>query len=207
MTTARQETRQVAQRCCAQPAQNTTSSRPCLDARVTTSDPMSAGSATLSANGRKARYGVSYLRNICNQAGVGIVEVSPDEDVLAVDCLIMFQEAEVRVQVKCTSTFKLVGGGTTSWPVEDHWLSKWKAASLPVYFVMVVVPDASESWITHEPSLTRHNTGAFWCRIDPAALGTRISLPKSQRLKAETLAIWHADLLAVLSPPKVVISR
>lgn len=167
---------------------------------------MSAGSATLSANGRKARYGVSYLRNICNQAGAGIVEVSPDEDVLAVDCLVMFREADVRVQVKCTSSFKLVGGTTASWPVEENWLEKWKAASLPVYFVLVVVPDTSESWITHEPHLTLHNTGAFWCRIESATLGTRISLPKSQRLKADTLALWHADLLAALSPSKIVVS-
>jgi hypothetical protein len=47
---------------------------------------LSVPCATLPDTGRRARYGVAYLRTICAQAGVGVKETSPDEDVLAVDC-------------------------------------------------------------------------------------------------------------------------
>src|SRR5437764_2962434 len=70
--------------------------------------------ATLTANGAKARFGVAYLRAVCSHAGVGFQEVSVDEDVLAIDGMINFDLAEVRVQVKCTGGFRINGGKTAT---------------------------------------------------------------------------------------------
>lgn len=168
-------------------------------------DPLSDPIATLTENGRKARYGVSYLRNICSQAGVPLTENSPDEDVLAVDCLVNFIESPVRVQVKCTSKRKVVGWKSTSWPVEDHWRTKWSGSKIPVYFVMVVVPATTDTWLAHEPDHTRHNTVAFWSRIQPGLLGKSVKVPISQRLTADTIRLWHRDLATLFTPPGLVI--
>lgn len=154
---------------------------------------------TLSANGQRARYGVSYVRNVCAQAGVGLNETSPDEDVLATDCEVVFAEGGVRVQVKCTSSFTLAGK-TKSWKLKPEWLRKWDQSLVPVYFVIVVVPKSEPSWLTHPVNGTLHQTAAFWQRV-PSAISTRtISVPRSQRLTASTMDTWHTDLLAVFSP-------
>src|SRR3954447_7261777 len=92
--------------------------------------PLSVPTCTLSPNGQRARYGVSYVRNICAQAGFGLNETSPDEDVLATDCDVVFMEANVRVQVKCTSGLTL-GGKTKSWQLKSAWLRKWEQSLLP----------------------------------------------------------------------------
>lgn len=154
---------------------------------------------TLSANGRKARYGVSYVRNICAQAGLGLNETSPDEDVLATDCDVLFAEGNVRVQVKCTSGLAL-GGWTKSWSLKPTWLRKWEHSQLPVYFVLVVVPKNEPSWLEHLADGTMHRTAAFWQRVRAEQLDGSISIPKGQRLTAETLNSWHSDLLAVFRP-------
>lgn len=154
---------------------------------------------TLDPNGQKARYGLSYLRAICAQAGVGMDENSPDEDVLATDCTIKFREGYVCVQVKCTSTLK-VKGRSASWPLDEGWVRKWEDCLLPVYFVLVIVPDDSGAWLDHRPGDTVHRAAAFWCRIRPDQLGSRINVPKSQRLTAATLERWHADLIDVFTP-------
>ena len=60
----------------------------------------SDSAASLTANGRKARYGAAYLRAVCAQAGVLMSEGSMDEDVLAFDCTVGFPDGDVRVQVK-----------------------------------------------------------------------------------------------------------
>lgn len=151
--------------------------------------------AFLDTNGRKARYGVSYVRSICAQAGVGFQETSPDEDALAVDCAVEFKEANVRVQVKCTSTLT-IAGRRASWPVEPGWVRKWAESLIPVYFVLVIVPagDPTE-WLDHRPAGTLHKTAAFWRRIDPVNLGSRIDVPKKQRLTIETLHTWRTEML------------
>src|SRR5262245_29053064 len=102
---------------------------------------MSVSCATLSAELRKARYGVAYVRSICSQAGVPLSETDPDEDVLAVDCDLKFPEASVRVQVKCTSRWKITGK-SISWPVAKAWVQKWDMNELPVYFIVVIVPSS-----------------------------------------------------------------
>ena len=70
---------------------------------------MSGSCGFLHLDRRKARYGVSYIRNLCAQAGLRFGETEQDEDVLAVDCEIKYREANVGVQVKCTSSLKIVG--------------------------------------------------------------------------------------------------
>lgn len=162
--------------------------------------PLSVPTCTLSPNGQRARYGVSYVRNICAQAGFGLNETSPDEDVLATDCDVVFMEANVRVQVKCTSGLTL-GGKTKSWQLKSAWLRKWEQSLLPVYFVLVVVPGKESTWLDHPADGTMHRTAAFWQRVRTEQLGTAISVPRTQRLTATTLQAWHRDLLDAFTPP------
>ena len=68
----------------------------CRYRRRVPSGPAGNSWSTLSTNGQRARYGVSYLRNICAQAGVGLNETPADEDVLAVDCDVVFPEGSVQ---------------------------------------------------------------------------------------------------------------
>jgi hypothetical protein len=161
--------------------------------------PLSVPTCTLSSNAQRARYGVSYVRNVCAQAGFGLNETSPDEDVLATDCDVVFMEANVRVQVKCTSRLTL-GGKTKSCQLKPGWLRRWEQSVVPVYFVLVVVPPSEPTWLDHRADGTMHRTAAFWQRVRTEQLDKAISIPKIQRLTAETLSIWHRDLLAAFSP-------
>jgi Domain of unknown function (DUF4365) len=161
--------------------------------------PLSVPTCTLTPNGQKARYGVSYVRNVCAQAGFGFNETSPDEDVLATDCDVQFAEGNVRVQVKCTSTLT-IEGKTKSWRLKPSWLRRWEQSVLPVYFVLVVVPTKEPTWLEHSPNGTMHRTAAFWQRVLTDKLDSSISIPKKQRLTAATLNSWHHDLMAVFQP-------
>lgn len=152
--------------------------------------------ADLTLDGKKARYGVSYVRTICAQGGLIFSENSPDEDVLAVDCDIKMAGASVSAQVKCTST-RTITGRSVSWPVKPEWVNKWQRARLPVYFILVVVPAESADWIEHDPVKgTFHRTAAYWRRIlRDEQIGTRISISKKQRLQVSTLDLWCLDLI------------
>ena len=167
---------------------------------VSAAEEVSHPSAILLPNGSKARYGVSYVRNICAQAGVGLNETAPDEDVLAVDCDVKFAEADVRVQVKCTGQFTLAGK-QASWKVEQSWVDTWAMAKVPVYFVLVIVKGQSHEWLHHRPTGTMHNAAAFWRRVDglPSET-TSLTIAKKQRLTAATVEQWHGDLLACFAP-------
>jgi Domain of unknown function (DUF4365) len=163
---------------------------------------MSEAWATLTPDGRKARYGVAYVRSVCAQAGVSLQEMSPDEDVLAVDCDITFRAgARVSAQVKCTSAFK-IRGHSISWPVKTEWVKKWQEHWVPVYLVIVIVPVDAAEWIKHNPvEGTFHQTAAFWRQVLPDEhIGRRISIPKSQRFQSSTLALWHSDFLETFNP-------
>lgn len=142
---------------------------------------------------------MSYVRNICAQAGVGLNETSTDEDVLATDCDVVFAEGPVRVQVKCTSGFTLAGK-TKSWRLKPEWLRKWDRSLVPVYFVIVVVPKSEPTWLTHPTDGTLHKTAAFWQRVSSSTTAKSISIPRTQRLTAATMATWHTDLLAAFTP-------
>lgn len=157
-----------------------------------------SGLSTLTPNGQRARYGMSYVRNICAQAGVGLTETSPDEDVLATDCEVEFKEASVRVQVKCTSGLT-IGGKTKSYTLKPEWLRKWDESLVPIYFVIVVVPRREATWLDHQADGTYHRTAAFWQRV-PRSGAKSIYIPKTQRLTTDTLPIWRAELLAAFTP-------
>lgn len=158
--------------------------------------PLSVLESTLTPNGQRARYGVSYVRNVCAQAGYGMNETSPDEDVLAIDCEVLFQEASVRVQVKCTSQLT-IAGKTKSWKVRPEWINAWAGSKVPVYFVLVVVPKSEPKWLEHKPDGTFHRTAGFWTRVDATTLGKSISIAKTSRLTAATLTTWRNDLRAL----------
>lgn len=154
--------------------------------------------ASLSDNGRKARYGVSYVRAICSQAGVTMTETSPDEDVLAVDCQVHFEPGDVRVQVKCTSSWT-IGGASLTFPLEERWIRKWDRCRVPVYLVVVIVQPDPDEWISHDDNGTLHKSAAFWVRV-PKSPGPSIEVPKDQRLTGRTLSAWYEDLIAMYTP-------
>jgi hypothetical protein len=148
----------------------------------------------------KARYGLSYVRSICDQAGLSLLENPPDADVLAVDCYVVFRESQVRVQVKCTSQWS-IGGSSLTWPVEEGWVRKWDDSLSPVYFVVVIVPNDRKLWICHDGANgTLHRSAAFWVRLVPGMTKDSIRVPKDQRLMATTMDVWHKDLLDSYRP-------
>lgn len=157
------------------------------------------GRATLTANGAKGRYGVAYVRAICSQAGFGFQETSIDEDCLAVDGCISFTEAEVRVQIKCTSQFKIIGK-SAAWPAELSWFGKWNRSRVPVYFILVIVDDDEASWLEHGPEGTLHRAAAFWVRVDQMSATAGINVPKDQRFTAATVQRWADELAAGYAP-------
>lgn len=121
---------------------------------------LSDGPGTLVSTARKARYGIAYLRAMCSQAGMPMSESSLDEDVLATDCLVQFQEAPVFVQVKCTSVPVLGAGNDVLVRLKPEWCQKWAKCRLPVYLVVVVVGGSSEEWLTHRPTATLYASAA-----------------------------------------------
>lgn len=156
--------------------------------------------ATLTPNGCKARYGVSYVRAVCSQAGVPFNETSPDEDVLAVDGQVFFDIANVSVQVKCSSQYKISGRSAT-WPAEVEWRDKWGKSKIPVYFILVILDfDNQGDWLTHDGSGTFHRSAAFWTRVDGMSGGTGINVPKNQRLTVDTFSQWASELDACFAP-------
>lgn len=162
--------------------------------------PNGSAFVTLSHSGAKGRFGVSYIRSIASQAGVGFTETSPDEDVLAVDGTIDFAVASARVQVKCTSQFS-IGGSSATWKSELHWREQWGQSLLPVYFVLVVLDfDERPRWIEHHPGGTDHKAAAFWVRVNNTSTGNKIRIPKDQRLTVDVVEQWHREVEACFTP-------
>lgn len=146
---------------------------------------------------RKGRYGVVYLRALAGQAGASIDESSPGEDVQSIDAKVGFSEGPVYVQVKTTHLHAIDGATTINYIPEVNWLDKWAKLKMPVYFVVVVVPDDSANWLDHiATGTTMTATGAFWVRIDVEAVrdANRVTVPRTQRLTAATLRQWETDL-------------
>ena len=90
---------------------------------VAPSRPFPPFKPVLGDNAREARYGVSYVRALCSQAGVSLTETSPDEDAVAIDATLLLKPAFACVQVKCTSQFK-IRGRSASWEMELHCASR-----------------------------------------------------------------------------------
>jgi hypothetical protein len=158
-------------------------------------EPPPEHAVTLNENACKARYGVAHFRALCSQAGLGFAETSPDEDTLAVDGEVQFDEASVRVQIKCTAQFK-IRGNSASWPSEVHWRDAWSRSAVPVYFVLVLL-DVSDRclWLAHSSAGTMHHAAAFWVRVGREKDAARtIVVDKSQRLTTATFSTWARDL-------------
>lgn len=151
---------------------------------------------SLGQNAAKGRFGVTYMRAICNQASVGFNETPPDEDTLAIDGILVFSDVRVGVQIKCTGQFKIPGNRTITWKTEPGWRTKWNASMDPVYFVVVVLdPDEQHNWLKHHDGGTLLSAAAFWVRVDRSSEDGDVVVPKSQRLTAETLSLWRDEAL------------
>lgn len=153
--------------------------------------------ANFTDNGRKARYALAYFRSICAQAGVSIAETEPDEDIMAIDVDVRFPRLTSRVQIKCTSKFKMTGKSITM-DLEPKWVTSWSGSFAPVYFVVVVVPAVVPDWITHPATSTSHKTGAYWVRFDPDVHKDKITVLKSNRFTLDSLHEWKSDVDAKL---------
>lgn len=158
----------------------------------------------LHLNARKGRYGVAYLRAIAGQAGCGFGETPPGEDTLAFDYTLDFPEAGARVQVKTSAQYQIDGDDDyLTFSAKDKWIKKWSRIKVPLYFVIVVVPDDSGSWLTHDTNGTLMvRTAAYWVRLTPATFDKTktIKVPRSQRVTVGTIPLWHQDLCDLFTP-------
>ncbi len=153
----------------------------------------------LDMSSKKGRYGVAFLDALVTAAGYDMNETRPGADLLASDMTITFPEGGVRVQVKTTSRYALAATNERlTYTAEQHWVDGWAAAMCPVYFVVVVVPDAVD-WLEHAADGTRMvDTAAFWNRVDPSSFSQNnmaVAALRSQRVDATTLARWQQDLI------------
>lgn len=146
---------------------------------------------------RKAWWGVRYVGAVCDQAGFRFDPTPSQGDVYSLDGQIFMRTAlSVFVQVKCTSQPIT---RARSYPIKPAWRRNWQALDLPGYFVVVSVPPATKDWMTHgaKPWSTAWTSAAFWTRIDPLQPDQkRITVKTSDRLTADTLDVWSADLQA-----------
>lgn len=158
----------------------------------------------LDLNSRKGRYGIVYLRAIAGQAGCGFNETSPGEDTLAIDYTLDFPEGGVRVQVKTSAQYMIDGDDEfLSFSAEDKWIAKWARIQVPLYFVIVVVPNDSGSWLNHDVTGTQMvRTAAYWVRLAPGQFDNSktIKVPRAQRVTIDTLPQWHQDLCELFTP-------
>lgn len=141
-------------------------------------------------NGRRARYGAAYVQALCAAAGAGFKETSIDEDIMAVDASVSFPRMDVRVQIKCTSKFK-VGGTQLTLPLRPDWVAKWTESDTPVFVVVVKVPASVPGWLTFDPAYTRHETVAFGRRFEAAADTASMLFTASHRLTTESIYDWR----------------
>lgn len=141
-------------------------------------------------NGRKARYGVAYLQSLCAHAGVDFKEGSLDSDNLAVDATIEYPRMPVRVQIKCTSKYK-VGNGNMTLELKPEWVAKWAESDTTVFVVVVKVPADIPSWLEHDPSFTRHCTVAFGQRFNASIHTKSMKFTASDKITSETVYDWR----------------
>ncbi|WP_391647603.1 DUF4365 domain-containing protein [Streptomyces violarus] len=157
--------------------------------------------ATLGPNAAKGRFGVAYVKSIFSQAAVGFNETAPDEDAIAVDGSLEFAIAAARVQIKCSSQFKISGKSAT-WDSELHWRNSWSTSAVPVYFVLVILDYKDPvDWIRHHDAGTDHRAAAFWVRVNgTGAPAEKILVPKVQRLTVATLELWEREVKSCFIP-------
>lgn len=153
---------------------------------------MTATSPPLGDKNSKSRYSLSYLYSICAQSGHTATETRQDEDVHSIDASVRLRGTDVYVQLKCTSSPETNGQGYRV-DFEDGWIAKWRESKLPVYIVLVVVPQVHDEWIDHPSDTdTLHRSAAFWGRFDPNSIAKSITV--SKRLTASTMKQWQEDV-------------
>lgn len=148
----------------------------------------------LGIDGAKSRYSLSYLYTVCAHAGCTVIETTQDSDVHSIDATIQFAEADVRVQMKCSST-KQMTSDFESIDLHDNWITKWKKSELPVYVVLVVVPEDKTEWVGYRDDDTLHKTRAYWARYQRESTKKSIQIPRDQRFGVATIHEWHGELI------------
>lgn len=153
------------------------------------------GFGSLPKTARQERYGISYLSDVCAEAGVGMIESRPGEDHYAIDAYVHLEKGLVPVQVKCTTKkFTVRNPRHIKWPIEQSWWKKWIETSAPVFVLLVQVPPDDEKWIDYAlDDVTKHNTSAYWVEVDKTlqARPHSISLARNQRFTLSTLNEWN----------------
>lgn len=152
------------------------------------------GPGRLPQTARQERYGISYLSDVCAEAGTGMMETRPGEDHYAIDAYVRLSRGIVSVQVKCTTKdFTVRAPQHISWPIEQAWWDKWLEDSAPVFLLLVRVPEADDPWVDFEQDdVTTHRTAAYWVEVDKtlAAAPTSVTFPRFQRFTRETFIEW-----------------
>jgi hypothetical protein len=109
---------------------------------------------------------------------------------MAVDATVGFPRLDVRVQIKCTSKFKVAGTRLTL-PLESEWVEKWTESDSPVFVVVVKVPPSIPGWVTFDPGFTRHETVAYGRRFVAGQDGTSMRFAAAHRLTTESIYDWR----------------
>ncbi len=152
---------------------------------------------TLDLGAAVGRYAVAYVRKVCAQAHIGFVETSAGEDVLAIDGLIQYPYADVRIQIKGSTGPSLTPQqGQLSFAIEDKWREKWERNGLPTYFIYVLMERDVPDWFQYDPSYTLAGAYALWARIDRLPSdATHVIFDRAERFTAATVSDWYQTLL------------
>jgi len=133
------------------------------------------------------------VRALAAQGGWTSSETSADEDQHAIDLMLECPEGPVHIQVKC-GTSRLTKNGIRQ-TVKPTWIGHWNRKLAPVYLVYVSVTKEPFDWIVHNDNGTLHRCHAYWVRVDSRVKGSSVTVPRNNRLTADTLVGWRDDLL------------
>ncbi|GAD87059.1 MULTISPECIES: DUF4365 domain-containing protein [Nocardia] len=145
----------------------------------------------LDLNGAKSRYSLSYLYAVCSQAGCTVIETPQDSDVHSIDATVQFEEGDVRVQMKCSSTHRMTGS-QIRFQLKQQWIDKWRKYQGTTFVVLVLVPEHKADWVQYGDDETVHRTQAYWAEFDKSSTAKSIVIPRANRLDTSTLAKWHS---------------
>lgn len=145
----------------------------------------------LELNGAKSRYSLSYLFAVCSQAGCTVMETPQDSDVHSIDATVQFEEGDVRVQMKCSSTHQMTGSHIR-FQLKQQWIDKWKKYQGTTFIVLVLVPENKADWVEYGVE-TLHRTQAYWAKFDRNSTMKSIVIPRTNRFDISALAKWHSE--------------
>lgn len=143
---------------------------------------------------QKEQLSVAYLHAVATRFGATVTTWKPDKD--GVDATLRLHGLMVDVQLKCTSSPKLVKGGYT-YPLDTPTYDKLRnpVRSAPGYLVLMIAPPDVETWIRHDPEEMILSCHAYWACIqdrEDAAKGNtkNILLPTEQPVDEAALQSW-----------------